>query len=251
MLSNLATDIACALDPVLLMRAAGIEPDDWQADVLRSSHKRILLLCSRQTGKSTVTATRALHEAIYRPGALILLLSPSLRQSSELFKKVKSFYATIPTQMPVASESALRIEFKNGSRIISLPGKEGTVRGFSGVNLLVIDEASRVPDELYYAVRPMLAVSDGQMICLTTPFGKRGFFFQEWEEGSDWMKIKVTAPECPRIADAFLEEERNAIGDWWYAQEYLCEFVDTVDTVFGYDLVSEAFTSDISTLTFR
>ena len=151
--------------------------------------------------------------------------------------------------MPVKQESALQIELMNDSRIVALPGKEETIRGYSGVNLLVVDEASRVKDALYYSVRPMLAVSGGRLIALSTPFGKRGFFFKEWEEGSDdWQRTKITALDVPRISAEFLEEERAALGDWWWRQEYMCEFVETNDQVFSYDLIQEAMSGDVQPL---
>src|SRR6516165_8009298 len=91
----LATDLACALDPARLMAACGMPPDPWQRDLLRSSASRMLLLASRQSGKSAVCACLALHRAVYQPGSLILLLSPSLRQSQELFKKVQDAYRAL------------------------------------------------------------------------------------------------------------------------------------------------------------
>jgi hypothetical protein len=206
------------------MEELGLSPDPWQQQFLRSAAQRQLLLCTRQAGKSTTTAVLALHEALYTPRALVLLLSPSLRQSQELFRKVLATYNSIKS-IPSTMESALRLELENGSRIVSLPGKEETVRGFSGVTLLVVDEAARVSDDLYYSVRPMLAVSGGRLVCLSTPFGKRGFFFNEWEEGQNWERIQITAHDCPRISDEFLDEERHALGDYWYRQEYLCEFL--------------------------
>lgn len=244
----LAHDLAVALDPVLLMEAAGLKADPWQAGILRSDAKRALLLCSRQSGKSTVTAVMAIHESIYRAPSLVLLLSPSLRQSQELFRKVMEFYRQIEPPVPSEQESALRLELKNGSRIIALPGKEETIRGFSGVRLLIVDEASRVLDSLYYSVRPMLAVSGGRMVCLSTPFGKRGFFHEEWTHGHGWERVKITALDCPRISREFLEEEKRALGDWWYRQEYMCEFVETEDQCFSYDLVMQAVTSDVAPL---
>jgi hypothetical protein len=132
------------------------------------------------------------------------------------------------------------MELSNGSRIIALPGKEATIRGFSGVSLLIIDEASRVEDSLYQSVRPMLAVSGGRIILLSTPFGKRGFFYQEWTEGQDWRKVKITAEQCPRIKPEWLERERAMIGDWWFKQEYLCEFVETSDQFFSYEDINAA-----------
>src|SRR5215212_8563036 len=92
--------LAMALDPVALSRAAGIVPDDWQAGILRSTAPRTLLNASRQSGKSTTTGTLAVHEAIYRPGSLTLMLSPGLRQSGELFRKAVHVYRTMGRPVP-------------------------------------------------------------------------------------------------------------------------------------------------------
>src|SRR5581483_3403311 len=134
---------------------------------------------SRQAGKSSVTAVLAVHVAVYQPGSLVLMLSPAQRQSAELFRKAIDVYRALGRPVPASSETVLRLELENGSRIVALPGKESTIRGFSGVKLLAIDEAARVPDELYLAVRPMLAVSGGRIIALSTPFGKRGWWHSE------------------------------------------------------------------------
>jgi hypothetical protein len=246
----LAADLARALDPALLARDAGLAADPWQAALLRSRARQMLLLCSRQAGKSTVSALLAVDEAVHRPPALVLVLAPALRQSSELFRKVKeSLRALGETAPPIARESALTLELANGSRIVSLPGKEGTIRGFSSVALLVVDEAARVPDPLYQAIRPMLAVSGGRIVLLSTPFGKRGFFHHECTEGGpDWQRVRVTAHDVPRINPAWLAAERDRIGEWWFRQEYLCEFVETEDQVFGYDLIMRAVSADVAPL---
>ena len=162
---------------------------------------------------------------------------------------MKDALAALPFPAPLASESALEVEFTNLSRIVALPGKEATIRGFSGVSLLIVDEASRVPDELYQAVRPMLAVSGGDILLLSTPFGKRGFFHHEWTEGgADWHRTKVTAEDCPRIPKQWLEQERQSIGDWWFRQEYLCEFVESVDSVFRYEDIQRALDPKVTPL---
>jgi len=245
----LAKNLELRLDPAAFMEAAGAKPDPWQAQLLRSGAPRMLLLCGRQTGKSTVAAVMALHEAIYRPPALCLLLSPSLRQSGELFRKVTATLHSLETPPRVAEESQLRLELQNGSRIVSLPGEETTIRGFSGVRLLIVDEAARVPDELYYSTRPMLAVSGGRLAALTTPFGKRGFFYEAWTSGAQsWQRVKITAKECPRIPASFLEDERREIGSWWFAQEYGCEFVETTDSVFLLEDIEAALSDGVEPL---
>jgi hypothetical protein len=230
---------------VAFARALGLEPDAWQEDLLGSSSDRVLLNCSRQSGKSTMTAIVALHRALYHPGSLILCLAPALRQSQELFGKVLGFYRDLGRPVAPQGERKLSLELDNASRIITLPGSEKTIRGFSGVSLLVVDEASRVDDGLYFAVRPMLAVSGGALMMLSTPAGRRGVFFEEWSEGEGWERYEVPASQCPRISEAFLEEERRALPRRIFRQEYECSFEETEDQVFAFEDVAAAITDEV------
>lgn len=245
----LRDDVACAMDAARFARILGIDPDPWQADLLRGTGPTLALTC-RQCGKSTGGAVLALHKAVYFPGSLVLLLSPSLRQSGELFRKVTGFTVKIEKDAaPVQAESALRLELRNGSRIVSLPGSEATVRGFSNVALLVVDEAARVSDELIYSIKPMLAVSGGRLVALSTPWGRRGFFYNAWSEGgSDWQRLAVPATACSRISAEFLESERRSMPGRWFRQEYLTSFEDLADAAFGADLVAGLVDPDIRPL---
>jgi hypothetical protein len=229
---DLVEDFRRAIDPTQMALAAGITPDSWQSSFLRSQSDRILLNCSRQVGKSTTTATLATHTAIYEPNSLTLLLSPSLRQSQELFRKCLEVYRALDRPIPADAENALSLELESGSRIVSLPGKEGTIRGMSGVRLLIIDEASKVPDGLYKSVRPMLAVSNGRLVLLSSPFGTRGFFWESWKNRANWDYYEVPATQCPRITPEFLEEEKETLGEWWFEQEYMCRFLDAQTAAF-------------------
>lgn len=229
-------DLATALDPALLFTRAGLTPDGWQQDLLRGDHARTLLLCSRQVGKSATAAALALRAALFDPPSLVLLLSPTLRQSGELFRdKVLTLYNAIGRPEPARQETQLTLALTNGSRIISLPGEERTVRGFSGVSLLVIDEAARVEDSLYAGVRPMLAVSGGSLVALSSAYARAGWFYSSWVGDEDWHRVRVTADQCPRIPKSFLEEERRALGARLYAMEYLCQFAEAIDSVFDAD----------------
>lgn len=187
-----------------------------------------------------MAAVLALHRALYRPGSLILCLAPALRQSQELFQKIVGFYRDLGRPVAPRGERRLSLELANGSRIVTLPGTERTVRGFSGVDLLLLDEAARVDDGLFYAVRPMLAVSAGALIMLSTPYGKRGVFFEEWTSGEGWERYEVPAAQVPRISPAFLEAERRSMPEWWFAQEYDCEFRETEDQLFSHDMIEGA-----------
>lgn len=246
---ELRDDLRLALDRVAFARAVGIDkPDLWQEDLLRSRSPRVLLNCSRQSGKSTISGVLALHTALYHPGSLILCLAPSERQSKELFSKIAGFYRALGQAVPSDSARKLGMELDNGSRIEALPGTEKTIRGFSGAALLLVDEASRVDDDLYYAVRPMLAVSGGSLVMLTSPYGKRGVFFEEWTNGIGWERYEVPATECPRITSAFLEEERAALPARVFRQEYLCSFEETEDSVFSYEEIEGAMSDDVEPL---
>jgi hypothetical protein len=244
----IAGDLATALDPVLLAQRCGFDPDPWQRDVLRSGAQRMLLNASRQSGKSTTVALLNVHTAIYQPGSLCLMLSPTLRQSGELFRKARDLLGNLEGKR-LPEETALSLRLKNGSRIVSLPGKEGTVRGYSAVTLLSIDEVSRVPDELYMACRPMLAVSGGRLLGMSTPFGTRGWWYEAWRSREAWERYEVPAEQCPRISPEFLAEEQRTIGEWWFKQEYGCEFLDAQSQAFTRDEIDRAFTEEVETWT--
>lgn len=211
-------------DTAELMRAIGLDPDPWQIELLNSEHPQVLLNCCRQAGKSTVVAMYCLIEAIHKPMTTVILLSRSHRQSRELLKLMHLFFQLLSKKVK-ARVNAQEMRLTNMSRIISLPCREDTIRGYAQVDLLVIDEAARVPDDLYRTVRPMLAVSKGRLICLSTPNGKRGFFWNAWAKGGDdWLRIEVPASKIPRITPEFLELEKRSLGESWYRQEYCCSF---------------------------
>ncbi len=230
-------------DPSLILSRSGLTPDRWQTAALRSGSDRQLWLACRQGGKSQTGAALAARAALLEAPALVLIVSRSQRQSAELFKdKFVPLYNALGRPVPVVQQSALSMELANGSRIVCLPGKEETVRCYSGVRLLILDEAARVPDALYRSLRPMLAVSGGRLVALSTPWGRLGWFFEAWTGKARWERVKITAEQCPRITPEFLAEERAELGEHWYAQEYMVEFRDTIDAFFRQQDIEAAFT---------
>jgi hypothetical protein len=238
---SMALDISRALDPGRWFADAGLVADPWQLAAIRSTSKRQLWLCHRQSGKSTTAALLALARA-QEAGSLVLLVSPSLRQSGELMRKVSEMRARIPGLPEPSIEISHKLEWSSGGRILSLPASEGTIRGYSKVGLLILDEASRIDDQIVASVRPMLAVSGGTMVCLSTPAGRQGFFFESYEHGgATWERTKVTAEDCTSIDPAFLQEERRTLGEMVYRSEYLCEFTDTDESCFNSQIIERAF----------
>ena len=225
------SELRMALDPAALFAAVVGEPDPWQRKALRSDSKRQLYLASRQSGKSSVAAIKAL----YTPRSLVLLVSPSLPQSQEIFRKCLTAYQDPGRPEGVAAESALRLELSNGSRIISLPGSERTNVGYSA-DLLVIDEAARTPSLLVEGMLPTVAVTGGSIIALTTPAGARGWFHSLWtspDVEEVWERFEITADECPRITEEIIEEARMTRGERHVRQEYFCDFLADTDSFFN------------------
>lgn len=233
---------AIRADRASIFRLAKMAADPWQAELLRTRPQRTLALCSRQSGKSTTAAADVLATVLTEPGALCLILSPTLRQSQELFRKVVAQYRACGRPVPAVGLNKLGLELANGSRVVALPGDPNSIVGFSAPKLIVLDEAARCLDELYLSVRPMLATGGGRLLCTSTPFGCRGFLHREWTQGgAGWHRVKVPASRCPRIDPSFLEEERRALGPRWFGQEYELEFVDAVGQVFSQeDIVGAA-----------
>jgi hypothetical protein len=229
-------------DPVQwAIETLGFTPDHHQSQVLNTAHRRILVNCCRQWGKSTTAAIRALYHAHFRPASETVIIAPSLRQSTELMRKVRHFAALCPVAPTLAARKELTLP--NGSRILALPSSSDTIRGYSNISLMIVDEAAYVRDSLFYAVRSFLAAAeDAALLIMSTPNGDAGFFHRAWSSHLPWQRITVPATECPRIATTFLDEERRLLSERLFRQEYLCEFLSHDNAVFDRDRLATFFT---------
>lgn len=232
----------------------GFSPDAVQEEILLASQGSGIVNCSRQWGKSTVGAAMLLHEAWTKPGSLCMVASVAEKQSSELVRKVETFAARMGLRLKGDGTHEHSLALPNGSRIVALPGTEGSTRGYS-VSLLLVDEASRVPDDVYFALRPTVAMGGGfdaegvgipgRIWLLSTPFGKQGFFWREWDKGGEgWARFTVKGENCPRFGKEFLEAERRSMGDEIFAQEYCCHFSDRTGSIFDRELMDDAMVGD-------
>lgn len=224
------------------------DPDGWQRNVLTqlvTRNENAHILCSRGAGKSYVFAAAAYLEGAL--GGFAVIFSRSDEQALEVMRYVKAYHRQHDLAA-VVKDNEHSYEFKHGGRILVRPYSGHTVIGKHGVTLLGIDEAARVSDEFFAVVTPMLTVSERvtgvkpRMALMSTPYGKRGFFWKirrDWEQrlpqGRPWHFHRYDWRQCRRVNPADVEEYRREHGDFWYRQEYECEFLDNELSFFNVD----------------
>ena len=231
-------------------RVLGWKLEDKQRELLAGPRRRVILNCTRQWGKSWMAAVTLLHHALGTPRSLSVVAGPTLRQSGELLRKVLELARRLGLDARGDGINRHSIVLPNGSRVVATPGNSPDgIRGFSGVTMLVVDEAAMVRDDLYVAVRPMLTQTDGSIWLLSTPKEEEGFFFREFTAGAeDWRRVVVRATECPRFKEDQLEAERSSMGERLFAREFLCEFVSANDGLIDAEWFEGALCEDVKPL---
>lgn len=274
-------DIACGLDIVKYLERIGFKPFEWQSIVCRSPSKRKIVNGSRQSGKSTISSAKPCHMAKYSPKSQILVLAPTQRQAELNMEKIRDFIAHDKHYPKITRSSDSQIKLANESIIRIVIATDNSARGYSRPSMIILDEASRIPDVVYKSgVRPMLTDNaDCEMILISTPFGRAGFFYEAWESTSRvWDKYEVRSPwdtdpldqwhlfkhesnaefmhtltdkgvkffYSPRHFDKQEQEENlQAMGILQYRQEYCCEFVEKNDAVFTYADLDRMYSNTI------
>jgi len=170
-------------------------PDAIQAKILRSPSPRIMLCMGRRSGKTYAVAARAAHFALPHPNSENLIFSSSQRQADILLRLIRGFLSKLSIRLLSAGGGTPSLRLPNGAIFVSLPPRPNTIVGFTP-SLIILDEASRIPDELYFAVSPMLGLHEPSIILLSTPNGRRGFFYENWISGDpDWARFLAPTTE--------------------------------------------------------
>jgi hypothetical protein len=205
-------------DPIVWAeRVSGLVLDPWQRDVLLAKDARLAILCCRQSGKSTTVALKAAD--LVRRGGMAVVVAPSLRQSSLLFRTLNRLL--VAGGESFRHETATELETLRGGLALCLPGDR----------------------PMWATISPMLAAAPlAHQALLSTPAGASGEFHRvmtSHEPG--WKRITVRANDCPRIASAFLARERIRLGEALFEQEYECKFVAAPGSVFSADVLAAMF----------
>ena len=217
-----ANEVARALDPAAVFaHAFGNEPMAHQYEYLRET-RPVIVLKGRQTGFSQGAAALAIHRALYWPGSLSAIVSPSQRQSAEVAMRAKNGLIDLGERLVQDSTTTLRL--RNGSRVLSLPGSSRSVRGWSIDGVLVLDEAAFLDEETFAVARATTATG-GRIVVQSTPAGEGGTFHALWQDTPPgWARFRVPTADADTVSAQFLDQERRALPPDLYAQEYECAF---------------------------
>jgi len=219
----------------------GLNLFSYQAELLRSTSKRIVACWARQTGKTTTIAVKVIHFAFTNAKTTTLIVSRGLRQSMIMFGIIENLIMKHPIlRKSVTKSTRTQIQLTNGSQITALPcGPDGaSLRGFTA-DLVVMDEAAFMPEDVIASVIfPMLATTNGTAIMLSTPWGRDHIYYRSFKNPNYWSQ-HVKAEQCPLITPAFLEEQRRDIGELRYKMEYDAEFVEDENSFFKQDLIRQ------------
>jgi hypothetical protein len=215
-------EVLRALDPVAVFEDAyGHSAMPHQVDYLRET-RPVIVLKGRQTGFSQAAAALAIHRAMFWPGSLSAIVSPSQRQSSEVATRARSGLRELGERLVQDSTSLLRLP--NDSRVLSLPGSARSVRGWSVDGVLVLDEAAFLDPETFVVARATTATG-GRIVVQSTPAGEGGLFHELWSDTpAGWARMRVPTAEAPTVSAEFMAQERKALPPDLFAQEYECAF---------------------------
>ncbi len=216
---------------LLIYNGAPLELQDYQLKMVEmwERHRYSIVCAGRQVGKSLTVAAYALWKCITVPNTFVVIVSPTERQSKELFRRIIEFCAyNDMLYESVVDPKSDEVKFTNGGRIVSLPGR-GAITGYTGVDIVIVDEAGlpELPDKVFSDVVPMLLAKHGKLILLGTPRGKTTRFYEYWNSPL-FAKLHVPTrmnKKLPNLNE-FLESERRRCTVVEYQQEYEGVFMD-------------------------
>lgn len=267
-------DAVHALDRVRYARTVQrFEAYHWQRHFLSSRYRFKVLDCARQAGKSTAVCVVPGHTAKFVPGSWSLIFAATEEQAVYDMLKVKQYMAMDPTFPALRQSSQSEVVLENDSHINVVCLTEKSARGPSKPRCIIIDEASRADEAaIISGVLPMLNGNpDCELIVLSTPNGKSGFFYRVMRDPS-WERYIVRSPftpvsaldleqvqsekdftDCQRVVGIFgyysprhadQAEQRTLLslmGQQLYRQENCAEFVEPEEQLLSYRDIAKAF----------
>ena len=209
-------------------KALNFTPSAKQAEILDVDAKYLHVCCNRQWGKTTTIAIKALHHALANPEQTIVIISRTKLQAGIVINRATYFLGKLGIRLRRVLGHQFSLQLPNGSSIFAVAHSGDTSVG-NTANILIVDEAALVKDNVYYAVSPSVSRTHGKIWMMSTPRRQAGFFYNIWRDTTNlWHKVMSTVKDCPEIDPQFLEMQRAA-DPIKYRQDFLCEFIQPAD----------------------
>jgi phage FluMu gp28-like protein len=233
-------------------------PTKYQTDLLRDESKRVVICWSRQIGKTSTIALRAIWYALCHKKTLTLIITPSLRQSMIMSDRISDSLGGLPNKyfrLFVKKLQRTVIQLNNNSRIIALPNNPQLLRGYTA-NQVICDEAAFFRDDklvFYNVIYPMLATTDGILIASSTPWSKDSVFYRMCQN-PEFSKHIVTCQDVVKaglVKQSFIEEMRNQLPAERFQREFEAQFVEDADTWLPQSLIVQCIDSELQMIDFQ
>lgn len=256
---NTKSSLPIPTNPVEFARALfKFEAKLYQAELLEDKSKRIVVRWSRQAGKTTCIALRAIWFAVTFPKTLTLIVAPSLRQSMIMSDRIGDFLMSLPAEERhrlIEKLQRTTMRFKNGSRIVALPNSPQLLRGYTA-NQVIADEAGFFKDDqlvFYNVLYPMLSTTDGTLIASSTPWSKDSVFYRMCQ-AKEFSKHVTTCGDVVTsglIKQSFIDEMQAQLPHERFQREFMAEFVEDVDAWLTQDLIVQCIDSQLQLYNFQ
>jgi len=241
-------------DPVLFSQEFfGFQVLPYQAGLLRDRAKRVVVRWSRQAGKTTCIALRAIWFACAYPKTLTLIVAPTLRQSMIMSDRIQDFLAALPQEKRAALVGKMQrttIRFRNGSKIVALPNSPQLLRGYAAHQIITDETAFFKDDKLvfYNVLYPMLSTTDGTLVASSTPWSKDSVYYRMCQ-ASEFSKHTITCEEVVKaglIKQGFIDEMRSQLPIDRFQREFMAEFVEDIDAWLTQSLIVSCIDSQLA-----
>ena len=212
-------------------QALHFEAEPKQVEVLDHDGHRLILCCPRQWGKSTLIALKALHYSLNHPNSEIVVVSDTEDHAGIIVQKIMTYASAIRIPKQRARGKQYSVELPNGAKIFALPSTTKSVVGYTA-NVIIVDEAALVDDEVIGYLWRSLARTNGKIWLLSTPRGQVGLFFAIWHDDSNnWHRVKATIADATYMDPAFIQEQKQLFPAT-FRQDFHCEFLQAPGRLF-------------------
>lgn len=204
----------------------GAEPETYQDDLLRAvgrGERKISVRSGHGTGKSTSLSWAMLWFVIFRFPNKVVVTAPTTAQLYDaLFAELKRWINELPEALRVLLEVKTdRVELiaaPSEAFISARTSRAEQPEALAGVHsdnvMLVVDEASGVPEQVFEAASGSMSGHNATTILAGNPTRTTGTFYETHTRLADhWFTLHWSCIDSPRVSAEFVEEMKIRYGE--------------------------------------